>query len=312
MKFNILGKTELNVSVIGFGAWGIGGYPFWNHEGDKKSERAILKAFDCGINFYDTAPVYGFGHSEELLGKTLNSIRDEIIIATKAGLVWDKPKVSCITRNCTRESILSEIDLSLKRLKTDWIDLYQIHWPDTETSHTETVEALLELQQKGKIRYFGVSNYSIGQMSECLDIAPLPSLQTQYSLLDRKIENEIIPFCLENDIGILAYSPLASGVLTGKYDKKTQFTDWRSKNLLRDFSGEAYECDINKVEKLKEIASKTNETCARLAIKWLISQPAVTSTLVGVKNEKQIAENILGVDLPLENIYFDEINEIFG
>ena len=311
MIYKKLGQTDLEVSGIGFGAWGIGGAPFWNSEGDKKSERAILRAVDEGINFFDTAPVYGFGHSEELLGKTLEPVRDDVIIASKFGLIWKKEKVSSISRDCSRSSILKEIDLSLKRLRTDRIDLYQVHWPDSAVTQEETIETLLELQDKGKIRYFGVSNYSIEELNACMNVAQISSLQTQYSLLERSNDNEIIPFCREHHIGILAYSPLASGVLTGKYDKKTQFTDWRSRGILGQFSGAEYERNIDKVDRLKKVARKTNGTCARLAIKWLISQPVTASALVGVKNEKQVTENCKGIDCPLEEKYLSIINEIF-
>ena len=219
MEYRKLGSSDLNVSVIGFGAWGIGGAPFWSSEGDNMSVKSIQKAYDMGINFFDTAPVYGFGLSERLIGKALKPMRDKVILATKCGLRWEKEQLGSISKLATRKSILEEIDQSLERLDTDYIDLYQVHWPDGKTPHQETMETLLEIQKQGKIRHIGVSNYSVDQMQECLRVGPLVSLQPEYSLLQRSIENETVSFCLIHDIGIIAYSPLSSGVLTGKYDK---------------------------------------------------------------------------------------------
>ena len=311
MNCRKLGKTELNISEIGFGSWGIGGFPFWNSDGDKKSIRSIEKAIDLGINFFDTAPVYGFGHSEELLGKTLKPVRDKVIIATKCGLTWNKRKISAITRNCTRKSILKEIDQSLSRLKTDRIDLYQVHWPDVKTPQEETMTALMELQQKGKIRYFGVSNYSLEQLKAGLKIACIESIQVPYNLLNRSIEKDILPFCKSNNISVIAYSPLASGVLTGKYNKETKFTDWRSKGIPGDFSGEKYEINIDKVDQLKELAFSLNDNTTRTAIKWTLNDSSIASTLVGVKNDAQLKENLKGIDQRLQGHLISKLNRIF-
>ena len=313
MERRQLGNTDLNVSVIGFGAWGIGGAPFWVTEGDTSSERAILKAFDLGINFYDTAPVYGFGHSERLVGKVLKPFRDQVILATKCGLRWDETKnASRIRKDCSKKSILKEIDWSLERLQTDFIDLYQIHWPDDQVSHKETMEALLEIQNSGKIRYFGVSNYSLSQLRESLVHAPAVSLQNEYNLLQRALESETMPFCRQHDIGLLAYSPLASGILCGKYGKKVQFTDWRSRNILRPFSGKEFEKDIDKVDKLRRISESIGQNCTNTAINWVVNQPGVTSALVGVKNSQQVDQNAQAVEWELEESVRRMIDEIFS
>ncbi len=312
MEYRKLGGSDLEVSVIGFGAWGIGGPPFWKTEGDASSEKAILRAFDLGINFFDTAPVYGFGHSEELIGKILKPVRDKVILATKCGLVWDKPQLGAIAKNAKKDSILKEIDDSLKRLQTDVIDLYQVHWPDVTTSAQETMEALLEIQEKQKIRHIGVSNYSVAQMQECLQYGPLVSLQPEYSLLQRSIEEETVPFCIENNIGIVVYSPLASGVLTGKYQKSTKFKDWRSKGIIGTFTGEEYEKNIDKVDRLKEVAKEVDKTCGQTAINWVLRQPGVTTALVGVKNEKQMEENLRSIGWQPSTEQKQEIEEIFA
>lgn len=292
MEYRKLGASDLEVSVIGYGAWGIGGAPFWSNEGDHPSIASIKKAFDLGINFYDTAPVYGFGHSEKLIGQALKPVRDQVIIATKCGLLWDKPQLGAIRKCAQRDSIMKEVEDSLQRLDTDVIDLYQVHWPDVETSQQETMEALNKLQQQGKIRAIGVSNYSVDQMSECLKSGTIVSLQPEYSLLQRSIEAETVPFCIKNNIGIIAYSPLASGVLTGKYDKDTKFSDWRSKGILGEFTGEAFARNIAKVDRLKELARQEGKTCGQMAVNWVLNQPGLTCALVGVKNPKQMEENI--------------------
>ena len=310
MEYRKLG--ELEVSVIGYGAWGIGGAPFWRTEGDEKSIDSIKKSFDLGINFFDTAPVYGFGHSEQLIGKALKSVRDKVVLATKCGLRWDKESLSSLRKDASRKSILEEIDLSLKRLDTDQIDLYQVHWPDVETTQQETMEALLEIQEQGKIRCIGVSNYSAAQIKECLKYGKIVSLQPEYSLLAREIEKEIVSLCIENGIGIIAYSPLSSGVLTGKYDKNTRFKDWRSKGIIGTFTGEGFIENIGKVDQLKGVAQKEGKTYGQTAINWVLRQPGLSTAIVGVKNSAQVEENLkaVGWQPSIEND--KKIEEIFA
>jgi len=310
MEYRKLG--DLEVSVIGYGAWGIGGAPFWKNEGDKKSIDSIKASFDQGINIFDTAPVYGFGHSEELIGKALKPVREKVILATKCGLRWDKESLSALRKDASRKSILEEIDQSLKRLGTDWIDLYQVHWPDVETSHQETMETLLEIQEQGKIRSIGVSNYSAAQIKECSQYAKIISLQPEYSLLAREIEKETVPLCIENDIGIIAYSPLSSGVLTGKYDKNTKFKDWRGKGIIGTFTGEGYTENISKVDLLKVIALEEGKTCGQMAINWVLRQPGLTTALVGVKNPVQMEENLKSIGWQPSKENCEKIEQIFS
>ena len=310
MEYRKLG--DLEVSVIGYGAWGIGGAPFWKNEGDKKSIDSIKASFDQGINIFDTAPVYGFGHSEELIGKALKPVREKVILATKCGLRWDKESLSALRKDASRKSILEEIDQSLKRLGTDWIDLYQVHWPDIETSHQETMETLLEIQEQGKIRSIGVSNYSAAQIKECSQYAKIISLQPEYSLLAREIEKETAPLCIENNIGIIAYSPLSSGVLTGKYDKNTKFKDWRGKGIIGTFTGEGYAKNIGKVDLLKVIALEEGKTCGQVAINWVLRQPGLTTALVGVKNPGQVTENLQSIGWQPSKENCEKIEQIFS
>lgn len=310
MEYRKLG--DLEVSVIGYGAWGIGGAPFWKNEGDKKSIDSIKASFDQGINIFDTAPVYGFGHSEKLIGEALKPVRENIILATKCGLRWDKESLSALRKDASRKSILEEIDQSLKRLGTDWIDLYQVHWPDVETSHQETMETLLEIQEQGKIRSIGVSNYSAVQIKECSKYAKIISLQPEYSLLAREIEKETAPLCIENNIGIIAYSPLSSGVLTGKYDKNTKFKDWRGKGIIGTFAGEGYAKNITKVDLLKVIALEEGKTCGQVAINWVLRQPGLTTALVGVKNPVQMEENLKSIGWQPSKENCEKIEQIFS
>ena len=300
MEYRTLGKSDLNVSAIGYGAWGIGGKPFWSTEGEDSSISSIEKAIDLGINFFDTAPVYGFGYSEELLGKALQAKRKDVIIATKCGLRWKKEKIKSIEKSSTKESILEEIDLSLRRLGTDYIDLYQVHWPDENTPIEETMETLLNIQEEGKIRYIGVSNYSVDQMKECLKYGQIVSLQPMYSMLERDVEKERLPFCIDNNIGIICYSPLASGVLTGKYDENTRFEDWRGQGIIGNFTGDVFVAHIKKVKQIAKIAQKHGKTLAQLAINWLLHQKGVTTAIVGVKNPNQVEQNIgaVGWEIP--------------
>ncbi len=312
MEYRVLGTSDLKVSVIGFGAWGIGGSPFWSNEGDSISVRAIRKAYDLGINFFDTAPVYGFGHSEELLGKTLKPFRDKVIYATKCGLRWGKKSLGSITKNATRRSILEEIDQSLKRLDTDYIDLYQVHWPDIETSQEETMETLLEIQEQGKVKVIGVSNYSVEQMEAIMKLGKIESLQPDYSLLNRSIEKEVVPYCERNKIGIIAYSPLASGLLTGKYGKNAKFSDWRGKGIIGCFSGAQFEKNMEKVARLKAMGKSIGKTCGQMAINWVVSQGQLTTALLGVKNEQQVAENVDALSWKLDSRQQEEISCIFS
>ena len=312
MEYRMLGDSDLEVSVIGFGAWGIGGFPFWSNEGDASSARAIIRSYELGINFFDTAPVYGFGHSEELLGQTLKPFRDKVIYATKCGLRWEKKSLGAITKNVTRQSILEEVDQSLKRLDTDYIDLYQVHWPDVGTPQDETMEALLKIQQQGKVKVVGVSNYSVEQMREIMRSGKIVSLQPDYSLLNRSIEKDIVLYCKENQIGIIAYSPLASGLLTGKYGKNTKFSDWRGKGIIGCFSGPQFEKNMEKVAQLKTMGKSIGKTCGQMAINWIVSQPHLTTALLGVKNEKQVEENIEALGWKLNPKQQEEINDIFA
>lgn len=312
MEYRTLGQSDLKVSVIGFGAWGIGGKPFWQGVEENESINSIKRAVDLGINFFDTAPVYGFGYSETLLGKALEGVREKVIVATKCGLRWEREELGNITKSATRESIMEEIDLSLQRLKTDYIDLYQVHWPDVNTDVKETMGALTELQEKGKIRHIGVSNYTVPLMEESLKYGSLVSLQPMYNMVERDIEKEVVPYCVENNMGIIAYSPLASGVLTGKYDEKTKFNDWRGKGIIGHFTDDIYLSNIQKVKKLKKIAERLGKTMGELAINWVINQKCVSTAIVGIKRADQVTENLGAIGWNITPEDMEEIVKILN
>jgi aryl-alcohol dehydrogenase-like predicted oxidoreductase len=227
-------------------------------------------------------------------------------------LRWEKKSLGSITKNATQKSILEEVDQSLRRLDTDYIDLYQVHWPDIETSQEETMETLLKIQEQGKVRVIGVSNYSVEQMKSIMKSGEIESLQPDYSLLNRSIEKDIVSYCKENKIGIIAYSPLASGLLTGKYDKNAKFSDWRGKGIIGCFSGPQFEKNMEKVARLKAMGKSMGKTCGQMAINWVVSQSHLTTALLGVKNEKQMEENIEALGWELDPKQQEEISCIFS
>jgi len=291
VKKRILGKNGPQLSEIGFGAWAIGG-PWeygWGPVDDTESIKAIHRAIDLGINWIDTAAVYGLGHSEEVVAKALKGKRKEIFLATKCGMIWDAK--GHVTIHASASSIRKEIEASLKRLITDYIDLYQIHWPDPETPVEESWGELVRLREEGKVRYIGVCNYDVPLLEKCNAIAPVQSLQPPYSMLRRQIEREILPYCLKNEIGVVAYSPLQSGLLTGNFDiKRLAPDDWRRKNKY--FQEPYLSKALSFVEKLKPIAEKYHKTVSQLAVAWVLKNPAVTSAIVGARKVEQVEENV--------------------
>ncbi|MBO8170546.1 MAG: aldo/keto reductase [Bacillaceae bacterium] len=308
MRYRKLGNTDMNVSVIGFGCWAMGG-DVWGEVEDRESIEAIQYALDQGVNLFDTAPVYGMGHSEEVLAKALGAKRKDVYIATKAGLEWNDQH-NKIWRNSTKERIFKEVEDSLRRLKTDYIDLYQIHWPDQETPFEETMEALDQLIQDGKVRYIGVSNFNVEQMEACRKVRPIHTLQPPYHLFRRDIEQDILPYCKEHDIGVLAYGPMAHGLLTGKITPETTFppSDWRSRNVL--FREESLKLRLPIIDRLKELAQSYNHTLIDLAISWVLAQEGVTVALVGAKRRSQVEKNLPAADWILDESILKEVEQI--
>ncbi len=281
METRRLGSSDLDLTVVGLGCWLIGKSE-WHDVHDEDSVRAIHAALDAGINWVDTAEVYGKGYSEEILGQVLSERgRDDVIVATK---VW--------TSNLTAEGVPAALARSLQRLRTDYVDLYQIHRPSNSIPLAETMEALLKEQQKGNLRHIGVSNFTVEQMQEALQYGPIVSSQPASSLFFRYIEPREVPFCVENNIGILPYSPLAQGLLTGKFtrDWRPADDDNRRFNLL--FQDPAYGVALEQVEVVRAIGAKYGKTPGQTALRWMLQQPGITSAIVGARTAAHVADNV--------------------
>ena len=298
MEYRNIGLSGTKASVVGLGGWAIGGW-FWGGTNESEAIKAIHASLDAGITLIDTAPAYGLGLSEEIIGKAIVGRRDKVLLATKCGLVWhtqkgeyffnqkDKP----VYRYLGKESIRYEIEQSLKLLKTDYIDLYQTHWQDSTTPITETMETLLDLKREGKIRAVGVSNINLKQLKEYQLIGIIDSAQEKYNMLDRELEETILPYCREQNISILSYSSLATGLLTGKIvPERKFFGDDQRKNNDR-FSSKNLKLVAKMINEFRPIAEGHKITIAQLVIAWTICQPGITFALCGVRNPKQAKEN---------------------
>ncbi|MRX45774.1 aldo/keto reductase [Pedobacter puniceum] len=319
MQYRKLGDTDLELPVITFGAWAAGGW-MWGGADDQEAIKAMLAAYDEGVSAIDTAPIYGQGHSEVLVGKALKELnRDKVQILTKFGMRWDDNKGDFgfksvdnfgkdidIYKYAAKESIIKECEDSLKRLGTDYIDLYQIHWPDVTTPIQETMEAVEELIKAGKVRYAGVCNYDVAQMTEAEKYIKLASNQIPYSMVKRDIEQEIVPYCLAHDKGILAYSPLERGLLTGKMKPGHVFNQGDHRAGIYFFKDE----NLVKVDaflnKIKPLADERNMLVSQIVLRWTLEQPGITIALVGARNAKQAVENAKAarVQLSKEEIKF--------
>lgn len=300
MRYNKLNGLDIEPSCIALGGWQLGGHG-WGKVYEAEMVKVVNKAVDNGINFFDTAPIYGLGHSEEVLGKALGAERENVIIATKVGLVWKKNKNFEKITDCSPVNIRREIDMSLKRLKTDYIDIYLIHWPDPNTPIEDTLFAMDELKEQGKIRCIGCCNFSLELLKESLKYGKIDTIQVPYNLIDRKAEEDLLPFCRENGIGVLAYSPLARGFLTGKYDRTTKFelNDHRSRSGDEYFQGAGFLKNINVLEKVKVVATRLNKTPAEIALRWVLENHNITTAIFGAKNAAQVEENMIASDFVL-------------
>ncbi len=304
MKTRRLGYTNLNLTTVGLGSWAIGGAGWqwaWGPQDDADSIAAIRKGLDLGINWIDTAAAYGQGHSEEVVGKAIEGRRDEVIIATKCGLVWDEGSPDLYGR-LTAESVRAECEASLKRLNIEVIDLYQVHWPHDEEHLEEGWSAIADLVKEGKVRYAGVSNFTVDQIERVQAIHPVASLQPPYSMLERDVEVELLPYCGTNGIGVVAYSPMQTGMLTGKYTKELVEAlpedDWR-KEFSPHFNEPALSANLKLVDGLRPIAERYGKTVAQLAIAWVLRRPEVTAAIVGARRPAHIEETLRAGDWAL-------------
>jgi len=311
MKTKQLGKSDLSITPIGFGAWAIGGSGWefgWGEQDDKQSVAAIHRALELGINWIDTAAVYGMGHSEEVVALALRTWPGRRpYVFTKCGLRWDEQ--GYVHRSLNAASIRRECEDSLRRLKLDAIDLYQVHWPTEELE--EGWSAMARLQKEGKVRWIGVSNFNVEEMGQAQAIAPITSSQPPYSLVRREIEHEILPYCRSEELGVIVYSPMASGLLTGAMTRKRvdglSMSDWRSRDI--EFQEPRLSRNLVLVERLREIGERYGRPPGQIAIAWTLRNPAVTGAIVGARNAKQAGANVGAADVCLTD---EEIAEIEG
>lgn len=316
MQTRKLGFTDLHLTTLGFGAWAAGGpWDFgWGPQDDNDSIAAIHKAIDLGVNWIDTAAAYGLGHSEEVVGQAIKGRRDQLTIATKCGLAWDDPSTRKVINRLKRESVRKEAEGSLRRLGIDVIDLYQIHWPNPDQDIEEAWEEIARLVEEGKVRYAGVSNFSVSQIRRVQKIHPVASLQPPYSMLERGCEAELLPFCAANGIGVVAYSPMQSGLLTGKYTKETVSNlapdDWRRRNA--HFQEPEFSANVGLVDRLRAIAQRHGRTPGQLAVAWVLRRPEVTSAIIGSRSPQQFAEIAPAADWQLSRPEIEEIDALLG
>ena len=322
MKYRKLGSSDLNLSAITFGAWAAGG---WMWGGTERSEaiKAIRDSYSLGVTSIDTAPIYGQGNSEEIVGDAITGIpRDQIQILTKYGMRWDLKKGDFFFRSkmnngdeidiykyAGKESIIKECEDSLKRLGTDYVDLYQIHWPDTTTPIQESMEAVSLLIKQGKVRYAGVCNYDENQVAEAEKFVDLVSVQVPYSMVNRSIETHLVPYCLEHNKSILAYSPLERGLLTGKMHPGYRFAEGDHRQSVSYFKDENIKRTNELLQAIKPIADEKQLSLGQLVLLWTLEQSGITIALAGARNSEQSIQNAKALDKELTD---DEIKTISG
>jgi aryl-alcohol dehydrogenase-like predicted oxidoreductase len=298
METRKLGNSDLKITPVGYGAWAIGGAGWefsWGEQDDADSVASIHKALEMGVNWIDTAAVYGTGHSEEVVARALKEWKGpRPYVFTKCGLRWDENRK--VRQFFEPASIKQECADSLRRLQTDAIDLYQLHWPPDDNGRglEDAWGAMAELQKEGKVRWIGVSNFSADQMERAAKIAPITSLQPPYSLIRRKIEESVLPYCEKNGVGVISYAPMASGLLTGAMTRERAASlpadDFRSRNA--EFREPRLSKNLELVERLREVGKKHGRTPGEVAIAWTLRKPVVTGAIVGARNAKQ-AEGVM-------------------
>jgi aryl-alcohol dehydrogenase-like predicted oxidoreductase len=303
-----LGNSDLDITRIGFGAWAIGGGDWamaWGPQDDDDSVAAILRSLELGLNWIDTAAVYGVGHSEEVVAKALKTTAHKPYVFTKCGMVWNEKKE--ITNSL--KSIREECEASLRRLNVDVIDLYQIHWPKPDEEVEAAWSTMADLQREGKVRWIGVSNFSVDQMKRALKIAPITSLQPPYSMINRAVEAEILPFCAKNNIGVINYSPMHSGLLTGAMTKErvAAFPGNDFRRNAKNYQEPHLTRNLAIADLLKKIAARHNVAAGVVAIAWTLHNPAVTAAIVGGRSPKQVEGTFPAATFRLSEAEYTEI-----
>jgi aryl-alcohol dehydrogenase-like predicted oxidoreductase len=323
MEIRPLGSSDVRVTPIIFGAWAIGGW-MWGGNDDGDAIDAIKAGIDHGVTTIDTAAIYGMGHSEKLVGEAIKGLRDKVQIATKCGMRWDSDEGSdpwntqdnagkpvVVRKNSRPDSIAYECEQSLRRLGVDVIDLYQIHWPDVSTPVEDSMAAMVKLKDQGKIRAIGVSNYDVDWMRRAIEVAPLASNQPPYSLIQRKIEADMVPWAVEQKVGLIVYSPLERGLLTGKVTPDRQFNEGDHRAKHKYFTVENRRRVLAALEKIRPIADKHGASCTQLAINWTVQQPGITAALVGARNAEQAAHNAQAMKFKLTAEELKQIRAAF-
>lgn len=312
MQTRQLGNSDLRITPIGVGAWAMGGGDWafsWGSQEDEQSIAAIHTALDAGVNWIDTAPVYGLGHSEEVVGRAIAGRSKRPYIFTKCSLVWNEKRA--ISRSLKADSIRREVEASLRRLKVDVIDLYQLHWPDPDAEIEEGWRTAAELQKEGKVRWIGVSNFNVEQMKRAQKIARITSLQPNYNIVTREIEQDVLPYCREQGIGVIVYSPMKSGLLTGKMTRERIAAlppdDFRPRTA--SFKEPLLTRNLGVVEVLQGIGGRYNRTPGEIAVAWTLRDPVVTGAIVGMRSAQQATEMVRSAELTLRP---DDIREIEG
>lgn len=321
MEYRKIGNSDLELSVITFGAWAAGGW-MWGSTDRNDAIKAIKAGYDLGVTSIDTAPIYGQGDSEEIVGDAIKGIsRDKLQIVTKFGMRWDldKGELAMKSKNndgkdinifkyAGKESVIYECEQSLKRLGTDYIDLYQIHWPDVTTPISETFEAVARLIEQGKVRYAGVCNYNAEQLKEADKTLNIVSNQIPFSMVNSGVEDETVPYCIENNKSILAYSPMERGLLTGKMTADYKFEEGDHRKGNKFFLPENIEKTNAFLAKIKPLADEKNASLSQLVLRWTIERPGITIALVGARNEEQSVQNAQAVNVKLNNEEIQFIN----
>lgn len=322
MEYRKLGHSDLEISAITFGAWAAGGW-MWGSTDRNDAIEAIKKSHELGVTSIDTAPVYGQGESEEIVGEAIKGIpRDKVQLLTKYGMRWDLDKGTLamhskdndgnkidIYKYAGKDSVIYECEQSLKRLGTDYIDLYQIHWPDTTTKMNETFEAVSRLIEQGKVRFAGVCNYSASQLAEAGETIDLVSDQIPFSMVTRGIEKETLPYCIKNNKSILAYSPMERGLLTGKITPDYQFEEGDHRAGLPHFQADFVKKTNALLDKIKPIAEEHQASLSQLVLRWTTEREGITIALAGARNAKQAAQNAKAIDLQLSKVELKTIDD---
>ncbi len=314
MQYRRFGRTNEQVSAMGFGTWPMSGDRYGAIEIDQ-AVHAIQAAIDAGVNCVDTAPAYGAGYSETAVARALKGRRDKVLLVTKCGIAR-RPDNPTQNRDSSRANILREIDVSLQRLETDRIDVYLIHWPDETVPYEEAFAAMDECVKLGKVRYVGVSNFTVEQMEACMKARPIDVIQVGYHLFDRRMEKEIFPFCAKNDIGVMGYGSLAHGLLTGTFSADMVFdpNDWRGGGVYFGqpiLKGANLGTNVDAVNRIKaDIADPRGVPITQIALAWVLRNPVLSTALVGSRTRGELDNNLAGVDLTLSDDEVARIEEI--